>query len=145
MGSEKMIDILKLVKNQADLIIIDTPPVISVTDAVVLASRVDGVLLVVQPGLSKIGAGRQAIEELRRAGANIIGVVVNAVKSGDARYYYSGYYHYYYYSSPEDSHGTRHIPRNPLIRFWRSVWHPEKQPGSKPSETVVDDTIIEEI
>ena len=66
------------------------------TDAVVLAPGVDGVLLVVRPGMTKLAAAREAISELKRTGANILGIVVNGVRAEDIRYY-SGYYHYYYY------------------------------------------------
>ena len=96
LGSAKMQEVLRLVREQRELIILDSPPVTSVTDAVVLSSRVDGVLLVVRPGQTRVGACREAIAELQRAGANLLGIVVNGVKAEDARYY-SGYYHYYYY------------------------------------------------
>jgi non-specific protein-tyrosine kinase len=97
MGSDRMLDILGAVAQEADLVIIDSPPVTSVTDAVVLAPRVDGVVLVVRPGMTKLAAAREAILDLRRAGANVLGLVVNGVKAEDAQYYYSSYYHYYYY------------------------------------------------
>jgi capsular exopolysaccharide synthesis family protein len=96
LGSVKMQEVLRLVKEQRELIILDSPPVTSVTDAVVLSSRVDGVILVVRPGQTRVGACRESIAELQRAGANILGIVLNGVKAEDARYY-SGYYHYYYY------------------------------------------------
>ncbi len=96
LGSVKMQEVLRLVKEQRELIILDSPPVTSVTDAVVLSSRVDGVILVVRPGQTRVGACRESIDELQRAGANILGIVLNGVKAEDARYY-SGYYHYYYY------------------------------------------------
>jgi non-specific protein-tyrosine kinase len=100
LGSAKMQELLRMVQEQRELIILDSPPVTSVTDAVVLSSRVDGVLLVVRPGHTRVGACREAIAELQRAGANILGIVLNGVRAEDARYY-SGYYHYYYYHSYE--------------------------------------------
>ncbi len=96
LGSAKMLDILRAVKDEAEMVIIDSPPVTSVTDAVVLAPGVDGVLIVVRPGVTKLAAAREAINELKRAGANILGLIVNGVRAEDIRYY-SGYYHYYYY------------------------------------------------
>ena len=101
LGSDKMQDILRMVQAESELVILDSPPVTSVTDAVVMAPRVDGVLLVVRPGETRIGACREALAELQRAGANVLGVVVNGVKADDARYYYSGYYHYYHYYQEE--------------------------------------------
>jgi succinoglycan biosynthesis transport protein ExoP len=96
LGSAKMQEVLHAVQEQRELLILDSPPVTSVTDAVVLSPRVDGVVLVVRPGQTNVGACRAAIDELRRAGANILGIVLNGVKADDARYY-SGQYHYYYY------------------------------------------------
>ena len=96
LGSAKMLDILRAVKDETEMVIIDSPPVTSVTDAVVLAPGVDGVLIIVRPGVTKLAAAREAINELKRAGANILGLIVNGVRAEDIRYY-SGYYHYYYY------------------------------------------------
>lgn len=98
-GSEKMGEILKAVSSQAEVVIIDSPPVMAVTDATVLAPRVDGVLLVIRPGATRLAAARQTVEYLVRADANILGVVLNGVGRGGARYYYyrnyQKYNHYY--------------------------------------------------
>ena len=79
-----------------DMVLIDSPPVMAATDAAVLASRVDGVLLVVKPGSTKLGACEQTVEQLRRSGANLLGVVLNDVPLGRSRYNY--YYRDYQYS-----------------------------------------------
>jgi non-specific protein-tyrosine kinase len=95
LGSEKMSAILDQLLNLSDLVIIDSPPVMAVTDAVVLAPRVDGVLLVLKPGETHMAAARQSVEQLRRVGANILGVVLNEVDLQRSRYnyyYYRGYY-----------------------------------------------------
>ncbi len=99
LGSEKMSEILNQVRKKADIILLDTPPVLAVTDASVLAPRVDGVLLVVKPGVTKLAACKQAVEQLNRVGAKILGVVLNdiSVKRASYRYaYYRGYYYNYY-------------------------------------------------
>ncbi|MCI0520640.1 MAG: polysaccharide biosynthesis tyrosine autokinase, partial [Chloroflexi bacterium] len=102
LGSEKMIDILGKVRERVDVVVVDSPPVMAVTDSAVLASRVDGVLLVLKPGSTNLAAARQAVEQLRRVGANILGVVLNEVDLGRSRYKYYRYrgyyysYHYYY-------------------------------------------------
>jgi succinoglycan biosynthesis transport protein ExoP len=100
LGSGRMAVILKKIQQQADLLVLDSPPVLAVTDAVVLAPRVDGVLLVVKPGRTKLAACQQAIEQLQRVGANLLGVVFNdvEVKRLDYKYqYYRGYYTGHYY------------------------------------------------
>ena len=98
LGSERMYTIMRQVKEQADMLVLDTPPVMAVTDAVVLAPRVDGVLLVVKPGNTKHSALQTAIEQLNRVGANVLGVVFNGVQLKGYRYrYYSSSYYYYGY------------------------------------------------
>jgi non-specific protein-tyrosine kinase len=98
LGSEKMSEIISLVAGQVDLIVIDSPPVIAVTDSSVLAPRVDGVLLVFKPGVTQMGAARQTVDQLQRLGANLIGVVLNEVDLRRSRYYYSHYRGYYHQS-----------------------------------------------
>ena len=96
LGSEKMAEILRQVQEKAEIILIDTPPLLAVTDAAVLARRVDGVLLVIKPGVTKMAACRQAVDQLRRAGANLLGAVLNDVVVDNSRYYYYRYKGYYY-------------------------------------------------
>jgi non-specific protein-tyrosine kinase len=93
--SARMEELLAAVKEQYDVGVIDTPPVLAVTDASVLAPKVDGVLLVVRPGITKKEAAKQAIAELRHVGANVLGVVLNGVDIRHSRYYrYSKNYYY---------------------------------------------------
>jgi len=96
LGSEKMAHVLDATGARAEIVIVDTPPLMVVSDAVILAKDMDGIMLVVKPGLTHTGAAQKAIEQLRRAQANILGVVLNDVdvkRDG----YYSGYYHYHKY------------------------------------------------
>lgn len=113
LGSEKMQEIVHQVNDQSDLILVDSPPVLAVTDASVLAPRMDGVLLVVKPGVTKFMALKQAVEQLRRVGANVIGIVLNEVEFKRSRYYYKSYYYTYYDSSPytEPTNGNGHKGR----------------------------------
>ena len=111
LGSEKMVDIIHQLKDQAELVVIDTPPVLAVTDACVLAPRVDGVLIVIKPGVTKLAACKQAIEQLRHVGAKILGVVLNEIEIKRSRYYYyhyRGYYYAYYDSYGESPSGNNH-------------------------------------
>jgi non-specific protein-tyrosine kinase len=96
LGSEKMTEIVRMVQEQVEVIIIDSPPMIAVTDSAVLAPRVDGVLLVLKPGVTQMAAARQTIEQLRRLGANLLGAVLNEVDLRRSRYYYHHYKGYYY-------------------------------------------------
>jgi len=93
LSSGRMSEILKMLSNQFNTVIIDSPPTLLVTDALVLAQRVDGVLLVVKPSVTKWASLRQAIEQLQHVKANLLGVVVNDINIGRSRYYYyRGYY-----------------------------------------------------
>jgi capsular exopolysaccharide synthesis family protein len=97
LGSQKMGQILEKVKEESDIVLIDTPPALVVTDASVLAPQVDGVLIVVRPGVTKLAAAKQTVEQLHRVGANIIGVVINNLDLNRSKYahYYARKYRYY--------------------------------------------------
>jgi non-specific protein-tyrosine kinase len=128
LGSETMIRILDQLLGSTDMVVIDSPPVMAVTDALVLAPRVDGVLLVVKPSTTDLPTLQRSIEQLRQVGANILGVVLNDVeitRSGYHNYYYrSAYqrtYHYNYTATepvvPEKRADLREIGR----RMWKSI------------------------
>jgi len=91
MGSEKMQELLGELKYQFDYIIIDVPPVIAVTDACVLASKVDGIVMVLDSSKVRPEMAQQAKELLQRARGQVLGVVLNKVEVE------TEYLHYYYY------------------------------------------------
>jgi len=92
LGSQRMQELLGSIAQRADVVLLDSPPALPVTDAVVLASEVDAVLLVVAAGETRCGALQQAVGVLRQVGANVIGVILNKVSTDRGGYYY--YYHY---------------------------------------------------
>ncbi|WP_322815318.1 CpsD/CapB family tyrosine-protein kinase [Chloroflexus sp.] len=77
LGSRRMEGLLHRLRQAADIIIFDTPPVQNVTDALVLSTRVDGVLLVVQAGRSRRDRVREARQKLEKVKANLLGVVLS--------------------------------------------------------------------
>jgi len=91
LGSARMGHILSRLVESASVVIIDSPPFV-VTDATVLAAKVDGVLLVIQPGKTHAEAAKAMLAQLNRAGAHVVGVVLNRVPRKNANYY--GYYRY---------------------------------------------------
>ncbi len=95
LGSKKMTSMFALIAGQVDHVIVDSPPVSAVTDAVILASQMDGVILVVEAGKTRMGPALQVKEQLERVGAKLLGVVLNKVPIGRDGYYYSHYYAYY--------------------------------------------------
>ncbi len=102
LGSEKMSHILSDLKAQADVVVIDTPPSL-VADAQALSARVDGVLLVIQPGHTHRDAARATLEMFNRAGARLVGVVFNRIPRNRA-YYYGGYRYYSPYKKGKKDH-----------------------------------------
>jgi capsular exopolysaccharide synthesis family protein len=94
-SSEKMKEMLSFLSNHYDYIFIDSPPLVTVTDPLILSTLVDGVILVVKSGKSKSEIARRACQDLAGVGAKIFGVVLNDldVKSeGYDHYNYSRYY-----------------------------------------------------
>ena len=99
LGSEEMRRLLGQLTERFAHIIIDSPPAISFTDASILSTMVDGVMLVVHGGRSSRAVVRRAKQQLLDVGAHIFGVVLNNVKTETQDYYYSGYYSNNYYSN----------------------------------------------
>ena len=96
-SSERMKEMLRMLGEQFEHIIIDSPPLISVTDPVILSTMVDGSILVIQAGRSTRDMVRRARQELSGVGAKIFGVVLNNVDV--KREGYDDYYHQRYYSN----------------------------------------------
>src|SRR5205085_3000320 len=90
LASQRMAEILSLLRNGAEYVLIDTPPIIAVTDAAVLAPRVDGVLLVVNAGKTKRELAVKARDMLKQVNANLLGVVLNNARIDKSAYEYYG-------------------------------------------------------
>ena len=101
LGSERMQHILARAQEEYDYVLLDTPPVLPVTDTLVLGSLVDGLILVLDSGEVKVEMARDVKAQLMHAGANILGVVLNKVRSEHHGYGYG----YYYYYGHEGAHG----------------------------------------
>jgi len=91
-GSQRMEELLDELAEQADVVVIDSPPTLAVTDAAVLARHVDGVLLVVNAGETRREPVRRALTSLEQVKAHVIGVVLNRVGGRGEGYYYHEYY-----------------------------------------------------
>jgi len=100
LGSQRFQELLASLKVRFDWIIIDTPPVMAVTDATLVAHHASGVVFVVGADLTSRHAARRALDQLEHAGAKFVGGVLNRVDLQRNGYYYSQYYrreytHYY--------------------------------------------------
>ncbi len=115
LASERMAAILQAALQEADMVVVDAPPFL-VADASILASRVDGVLFVIHPGRTPVDAAQTTLEQMRRVGANVLGLVLNRIPRNRPNYYggyryYSGYYkgEYSYYDDEARGNGKKHI------------------------------------
>lgn len=96
LGSDRMRELLEILKGSFDFILIDTPPVLSVTDSQVLGKMVDGLILVVQADRTPKEALRQTREIIDLLQLKSFGVVINALNLDNRGYYHRYYYRHYY-------------------------------------------------
>jgi capsular exopolysaccharide synthesis family protein len=117
LSSHKLADALAELRTQYKFIVIDSPPIMAATDAVILSVQADGVLLVVRSGETPKEAFTRARDLLTSVKCNLLGVVLNAVDSSAPDYYYSyRYYPYSYGYGPQeaDLHGSGDHDDRPL-------------------------------
>ena len=100
LGSNKMSQILAELSNTVDVVVIDTPPSL-VADAQILAGKVDAVLFVIHPGKTHTEIAKASLELFKRAGARVIGTVLNRIPRNRSDYYGG----YKYYSPDSESKG----------------------------------------
>lgn len=98
LGSSKMVNLIKSFMDVYDLVIFDTPPTVSLSDAAILSANIDGVILVVAAGKADRKMVKYTYDVFRKVNANILGVVLNRVKVE------RGYEQYYYYYSAGEKH-----------------------------------------
>ncbi|MCH7787394.1 MAG: CpsD/CapB family tyrosine-protein kinase, partial [Chloroflexi bacterium] len=109
LGSPKMTTLLKELDNYYDYIIIDSPPILLVADGSMLASQVDGAIIVADGTSTRSSSLRASLNTLRNTRVNILGVVINKLKRARFGYGY-GYSYYYsyrgYYGTDESTNGS---------------------------------------
>jgi non-specific protein-tyrosine kinase len=89
MGSRRMEEVIAALAEQAEQVFFDTPPIVAVTDAAVLATKVDGVLLVVKAGKTRRENARTAVQRLEQINARLVGTVLTDAQLGAG---FEGYY-----------------------------------------------------
>lgn len=94
LGSRRMRDFLEDMRDQFDMIILDSPPINLVTDSAVLSTITDGTIMVVEVGKTDVEAAINAKELLEKVNANLIGVVLNKIPTRGRSYYDYSYYQY---------------------------------------------------
>jgi polysaccharide biosynthesis transport protein len=101
--SPRFVEVLQELRERFDIVLLDTPPILAVSDPSVVAPRVDGVILTVRVTKNGRPAAVRAKEVLTSLGANVLGVVVNGFAGAGSPYGYYSYYHAPYHY--EESHG----------------------------------------
>lgn len=120
-ASKEMEDLLLLCRERYDHVVIDCPPILTITDGIVLARHCDAVLLVVRYGRASKHSVRRSRDLLVRAGVRLGGTVINAVDTSSQRYYgYYGYQRYSYFNE----RGPGEQPRQ---RKWPFFWRKEDE------------------
>lgn len=106
LDSEAMRTLLQEARDRYERVLVDTPPVLFVTDASILGAMSDGVIMVVKSATNSRALARRAREQLEGVNARILGGVLNDVHVSRLGYYYSDYYHYGYSRYYKDYYGS---------------------------------------
>jgi len=99
LNSKRMRELIEQVKKYYDIIIVDLPPILVASEALVLSRLIDSMVIVVRPGKTAQKPFRDAVEEFKRAKAKVIGLVFNEAKVTSGSYYYTKYHRYYRYGN----------------------------------------------
>jgi polysaccharide biosynthesis transport protein len=103
LGSPKMKQAIDTLAANFDFLVIDSPPVSSFADGLILSSLVEGVIIVVKGGVTPREMAQRTKEHLQAIGAKILGIVINQIKlQPHDYYYYSTYYSRYYYGNSDN-------------------------------------------
>ena len=107
LGSARMKELLVELTAVADTVVLDSPPATALSDAAILSTQSDGVLLVLDSGRTRRESARRSLEALGRVNARVVGVLLNRMPTRGAGYYYYYYYYHYghYYTSGDGRDG----------------------------------------
>jgi capsular exopolysaccharide synthesis family protein len=98
LGSKRMTELVRQLEEKWDMVLFDSPPLVAVTDATMVSKEIDQIVMVVKAGHTDKKAFQHTVSSLKRVGAPLGGVILNAVtnkNSYGSYYYYYQYYHYY--------------------------------------------------
>jgi len=131
LNSQRMSLLIEALQEEADLVVFDTPPCLTVADAIILAPQTTGCALVIDAGKTRQQALVQAVERLQNSGAQILGAVLNQVKITRSDYYYHEYQRYYDYSSIKSSNRRDRVGDHDRDHI-RARWPNWLSPGKRP-------------
>jgi succinoglycan biosynthesis transport protein ExoP len=116
LGSNRMVEVLASLKQDSDVVVLDSTPVLTVADALVLAPQVDGTLLLVEAGKTRRDALVQAREALQRTEGHLFGIALNKISVRRSGYYYYAYYQHDGHG-PDRQPAARRTRRFPSLRW----------------------------
>jgi non-specific protein-tyrosine kinase len=131
LGSGRMLELLDQLQDKANMVIIDSPPVLAVADSAILSTHSDGTILVVSAGETRFDVLIRAVERLHGVGVRPLGVILNKLSERGSGYYY--YYDYRYastYAEDGSDDGDNKGGR------WRRGGRPRRSPAGKVGEQV---------
>ena len=109
LNSKTMQRLLEEFEGKYSHVILDTPPILAVTDSAILGAHTDGVVLVMRSGETEQRAAERAVDQLRRVGVRVFGAVLNEVASTTVE---DSYYMQYYYSyHPREQGGLKKLAK----------------------------------
>jgi succinoglycan biosynthesis transport protein ExoP len=113
LGSGQMKEMVSELKQRYDFIFFDSPPILGVADASILASEMDLVVQIIQYRRYPQPMNIRAKQMIEKVGGNFVGIVLNNINMSqdESYYYYSGYYHDYYYTRTEKDQEAEVIPK----------------------------------
>lgn len=129
--SEEMKNLVAELRQRFDYVIIDTPPVLLISDALALAPTTDGCVLVCRHQVSYISDIERALNTLEFAKANVLGIVVNDYKAPKVSKIYGGYKKYYYYSSYKYGYGYGYGTTDPEVKDEEEVEETKSKDAKK--------------
>jgi capsular exopolysaccharide synthesis family protein len=106
LSGEQMGKLIERLRGKYDIVLIDSPPVMGLADAPLIARHADHTVLIVEAGRAHYGAARAAIRRLHESGANLVGIVMTKFDFRNAGYGYDYHYSYYRYTDREDRPAT---------------------------------------
>ena len=137
LGTARMRELLAVLDEHADTIVIDSPPVTMLSDAAIISTLADGVLLVLMSGLTRREVAKRAVEGLRQVNAHVLGILMNRITPRSGGYYYYKTYYYYksgYYTGGGDDDQGGSGTRTGVARRFRRATEPKSAPASVPAQ-----------
>ena len=138
LGSDRMADMIAQLRKRYTRILIDSPPITAVTDAMILSRYVDGVVVVIRAGDTVREVAKNSVNQLQAVGAHILGGILNAVDIGKDKYYYYYYYQYYNYYYGDDGEKTKKRHKKQRKKKSKSAYY-----GSYHTEDKLQDKVFD--